>query len=128
VRALAFSPPLVLALVLAGAGGVSAISVAVAWRPGATPAPLPRRLEPDLNASPERHLLLLPGIGPVRARSIVEERERAGPFAGVEDIVRVHGIGPATAGALAGRARAGPAPGRRPPEPGAVRPAAAERP
>ena len=99
-----------LALVLAVLGGVTALSTAVARPRAAVTAPVPRPLEPDLNASPARHLLLLPGIGPVRARSIVEERERGGPFAEVADLARVPGIGPGTAAALAGLARAGPVP------------------
>jgi hypothetical protein len=43
----------------------------------------------------------LPGIGPRRARAIVEERTRR-PFASVEELRRVRGIGPATARSLAG--------------------------
>ena len=70
----------------------------------------PPALLPDLNAAPERHLLLLPGIGPARARAIVEERSRAGPFATVGDLTRVRGIGPGTMSALADLVRAARAP------------------
>ncbi len=38
----------------------------------------------------------VPGIGPVRARAIVEERERGGRFENVGALVRVRGIGAAT--------------------------------
>ena len=38
----------------------------------------------------------LPGIGPVKARRIVEHRERHGPFGGVEALGAVKGIGPVT--------------------------------
>ncbi len=38
----------------------------------------------------------VPGIGPVRAGAIVEERERGGRFENVEALARVRGIGPAT--------------------------------
>lgn len=65
----------------------------------------PPALLPDLNAAPERHLLLLPGIGPTRARAIVEERARAGPFASAADLARVRGIGPATVATLAALVR-----------------------
>ena len=42
----------------------------------------------------------LPGIGPARARAIIEERCRR-PFAEVYDLQRVRGLGPARVGALA---------------------------
>jgi len=106
---------------------VAALSAVAHGPSGAAKAPLPRRLEPDLNASPARHLVLLPGIGPVRARAIVEERARGGPFGGVSDVVRVRGIGPAIAGHLEGRARAGAVPVPRGPR-GLPAPAAAEEP
>jgi competence protein ComEA len=82
-------------------------------------------LVPDVNSSPERHLVLLPGIGPSRAAAIVEERERGGPFAGLGDLARVRGIGPATADGIAGSARVclrNPTSGPRPSEdkPGAA--------
>jgi competence protein ComEA len=38
----------------------------------------------------------LPGVGPVLAQRIVEERERSGPFRSPEDLLRVRGIGPST--------------------------------
>jgi comEA protein len=41
-------------------------------------------------------LAQLPGIGPARARAIVENRRRNGPFKSVEALKRVNGIGPAT--------------------------------
>ena len=45
----------------------------------------------------------LPGIGPVTARRIVEERRRRGRFVRVEDLTRVKGISRATAGRLRSR-------------------------
>jgi competence protein ComEA len=100
VRTARDSPPLALALFLAAsAAALGALAFAASRpRPGARTAP--EALLPDLNAAPERHLMLLPGIGPVRARAIVEERGR-GPFATVGDLSRVRGIGPATTTALA---------------------------
>jgi len=38
----------------------------------------------------------LPGIGPVKARRIVEYRERHGPFVSLDALQGVKGIGPAT--------------------------------
>jgi competence protein ComEA len=38
----------------------------------------------------------LPGIGPTTAKKIVDYRDANGPFAAIEDIMNVSGIGPAT--------------------------------
>jgi competence ComEA-like helix-hairpin-helix protein len=50
----------------------------------------------DVNTATEAELALLPGIGEVRARWIVESRARDGPFPDAESLDRVHGIGPKT--------------------------------
>lgn len=50
----------------------------------------------DPNQAPEAELDRLPGIGSATARAIVEAREREGPFARPEDLLRVRGVGPAT--------------------------------
>ena len=42
----------------------------------------------------------LPGIGEVRARAIVADREANGPFRIVEDLTRVKGIGEGTLAGL----------------------------
>jgi competence ComEA-like helix-hairpin-helix protein len=47
----------------------------------------------DLNTAPAAELDGLPGIGPVLAARIVAEREKK-PFAKIEDLRRVSGIGP----------------------------------
>ncbi|WP_394936995.1 ComEA family DNA-binding protein [uncultured Ilumatobacter sp.] len=47
-----------------------------------------RRVDPRL-------LETLPGVGPATAAAIVAERDRNGPFLGVDDLERVPGIGPA---------------------------------
>lgn len=52
-----------------------------------------QRLDP--NRADAEALEVLPGVGPVRAAAIVAERERR-PFARVEDLRRVRGIGPVT--------------------------------
>ena len=52
--------------------------------------------EIDLNAADARELSLLPGIGPVLATRIVDNRDRLGPFASVQDVGRVFGVGPKT--------------------------------
>lgn len=50
----------------------------------------------DINSAPTQVLRLLPGIGPVLAERIVQNR----PFAAIEDLTRVEGIGPVTFDAL----------------------------
>lgn len=47
----------------------------------------------DLNRATEEELMLLPSIGEVRAKAIVEYREANGPFQYVEDLRNVKGIG-----------------------------------
>jgi competence protein ComEA len=49
----------------------------------------------DLNVAGEAELDALPGIGPALAAAIVADREANGPFATVDDLLRVRGIGPA---------------------------------
>lgn len=46
----------------------------------------------NINTADTALLCTLPGIGEARARAIVADREENGPFAGVEDIMRVSGI------------------------------------
>lgn len=50
----------------------------------------------DLNAADAAVLDTLPGVGPVIAERIVSHREQHGPFASVEALQDVSGIGPAT--------------------------------
>jgi competence ComEA-like helix-hairpin-helix protein len=50
----------------------------------------------DLNTAEPRELALLPRVGPILARRIVDNRDRLGPFGRVDDLRRVHGIGPKT--------------------------------
>jgi len=49
----------------------------------------------DLNTATVAELDRLPGVGPSTARAIVEHRSRNGPFASVDDLLAVRGIGPA---------------------------------
>jgi len=48
----------------------------------------------NLNTADVSALDTLPGVGPSTAQKIVAEREANGPFASVEDLGRVSGIGP----------------------------------
>lgn len=54
----------------------------------------------DLNRAGASELDLLPGVGPATAQAIVDDRERNGPFATVDDLERVPGIGPTKLDAL----------------------------
>lgn len=54
----------------------------------ATPLPI------NLNTATEAQLDALPGIGPAKARAIVEYRKVHGPFRRAEDVQKVKGIGP----------------------------------
>ncbi len=56
-----------------------------------------------LNTATERELLQLPGIGPARARAIVDDREANGPYRTLEELSRVPGIGPGILQQLRGR-------------------------
>ena len=50
----------------------------------------------DLNSATSRELETLPGIGEVKAQSIVDYRQANGPYSSVDDLLAVSGIGPAT--------------------------------
>jgi DNA uptake protein ComE-like DNA-binding protein len=55
----------------------------------------------DLNLASAASLEVLPGIGPARARAILEQRARQ-PFGRVEDLAAVPGVGPRTIAGLEG--------------------------
>jgi competence protein ComEA len=50
----------------------------------------------NINTADQATLESLPGIGPVTAQKIIAYRQTNGPFATIEDIQLVSGIGPAT--------------------------------
>lgn len=47
----------------------------------------------DINQATSKELEILPGIGPVLAQRIIEERNRVGKFSNQEDLIKVKGIG-----------------------------------
>ena len=48
----------------------------------------------DLNSVGANALVLLPGIGKVISKRIIEKRNRSGPFKSIEELLEVKGIGP----------------------------------
>jgi competence protein ComEA len=48
----------------------------------------------NVNTATPEQLELLPGVGPARARAIVEYRKARGAFKQIDDLVEVSGIGP----------------------------------
>jgi competence protein ComEA len=79
-------PPPVVAASTSGADAVTA---------GGATAPTGGEVDPvDLNNATEQQLEALPGVGPATAQAIIRQRE-AHPFASVDDLLTVRGIGPA---------------------------------
>ncbi|MGI9039499.1 MAG: ComEA family DNA-binding protein [Gemmatimonadales bacterium] len=57
----------------------------------------------DLNSASQSELDGLPGIGPARAKAIIELRERIGRFGSVNELGQVSGLGPAALSRLRDR-------------------------
>ena len=76
--------------------------------PDRAPAGCPGRPDAvDVNRATQADLERLPGIGPVIAARVIEERTSTGPFNEPAALERVRGIGPRSLSALAGRICAG---------------------
>lgn len=71
----------------------------------------------DINAASVEQLEALDGIGAAKARAIVEFRDANGPFASVDDLVKVRGIGDKLLAALRPQVSVGSAPGGAAPAP-----------
>lgn len=87
--------------------GVSLVGgTLLGWRNIFPPAPPPFiRLEVRINRADPSELASLPGIGPVLAKRIVEDRKRYGLFLTLEDLKRVKGITPKILERLDGHVR-----------------------
>ena len=56
----------------------------------------------DLNRATQSELEAVKGIGPVKAKAILEYRQRHGPFRNVESLAAVRGFGKASVAKLQG--------------------------
>ena len=70
--------------------------------PGAPREPI------DINTAGADELVALPGIGPVTAARIIEDRQNRGPYRRVDDLLRVKGIGPKKLARIRPHVRVGP--------------------
>ncbi|MBB5019233.1 competence protein ComEA [Chitinivorax tropicus] len=73
----------------------------------------------DLNAASQQQLEALPGIGPAKAKAIIEYRTKNGPFKAPEDVMKVSGIKQGTFDKIKGELTVGgkgPAPAAKPAE------------
>ena len=50
----------------------------------------------NINTATQAELETLQGIGPAKAKAIVDHRKKNGPFKSPGDLEKVHGIGPST--------------------------------
>jgi competence ComEA-like helix-hairpin-helix protein len=90
---------------LYGPGGLGRVPEPEPAPAAEPPPPGPPDDRLDLNHATAAELRRLPGIGPVGAGRIVEEREANGPYRSVGDLVRVAGFGPSRVRGLGGRVR-----------------------
>jgi len=69
---------------------------------------LPVWAQVDINTATQSELESLPGIGPSKAKAILEYRRQHGPFQSVDELEKVKGIGRATVERLRPDIVAGP--------------------
>jgi competence protein ComEA len=50
----------------------------------------------NINTAAQAELETLQGIGPAKAKAIVDHRKKNGPFKSIDDLQNVNGIGPVT--------------------------------
>ncbi|MEA3245219.1 MAG: helix-hairpin-helix domain-containing protein [Gemmatimonadota bacterium] len=62
--------------------------------------PTPPSFPVDLDEAGAEAIEKIPGIGPVLAARIVDDRRRRGPFGSLAGLQRVKGIGPGVAGRI----------------------------
>jgi competence protein ComEA len=59
----------------------------------------------DINSATLSDLDALPGVGPSTAQAIIDYRTANGPYASVDDLLNVRGIGPSKLAAMRTRVR-----------------------
>lgn len=74
-------------------GGRTSGGVTVADDPSVSETGQAQAFRLDLNEATVDELMLLPGIGEVKAQAIVDYRAQNGPFSSVEELTNVKGIG-----------------------------------
>lgn len=93
-----------------------ALAAAVAVALPATAAPIlhaaeskPQAALVDINTAGVEELMTVPGIGQVIAQRIVEYRDKNGPYASVDDLLKIQGIGEKSLARIRERLTAGKA-------------------
>jgi competence protein ComEA len=76
-------------------GGIAGVAEPAATPPAGEPGALI-----NINTASAAELDALPGIGAVLAQRIIDDRQANGPYASVDDLERVRGIGPALLASL----------------------------
>ena len=71
--------------------------------PSAHPSIRPSAKVVSLNTASVAELGQLPGLGPAKAKAIVDDRDRNGPYHSIGDLTRVKGVGPGIVKRLEGR-------------------------
>ncbi len=66
----------------------------------------------DLNRAGQAELESVKGIGPKKARAIIEHREKNGPFKSIDDLARVKGFGKASVEKLRANLSVAESPGK----------------
>jgi competence protein ComEA len=64
----------------------------------------------NINTADAAALEQIKGLGPVKAKAIVDYRSAQGPFSSVDELVKVPGIGPKSVEAMRANLSTGPAP------------------